>query len=491
MLATVLLTIIVILLIIVLAKSPEWKRKNLPPGPFSWPFIGNQSLLRKLTRELGGQHLAFWELNRRYGSDVIMLRLGISNIIVVSGNKTIQKLLNSEDFDGRPWSEFIKLRNMGMRKGITMNDGPEWKEVRSWAVRTLRTVGFGKREMSELIKDELVLILENLKDGGVREMRPMINSAVINVLWSLATGKRLCEGPRLRYVIELLERRTRAFDMAGGILSTFPWIRFIAPESSGYNLLTSINKEIKKLLMEVISEHKKKYVHGSESDLIDMFFREMYDDKESKPIFTDDQLMMILLDLFIAGTSTTTTNLDFLLLHMAVYQDIQRKVKEEIAANIGLEKLPEIEDKIKLPYTEAFMTEVQRTCGVTPIIGPRRTFQDVTFENYSIPKNAPILINIHSVHMDPDIFPNPHEFKPERFLKNGIYQPDENMLVFGKGRRRCPGEVLARTALFLLFVGIMQKNTLLPVPDRGPVTIEWVPGLTITPKPYEVLVVPQ
>ncbi|KAK2574915.1 hypothetical protein KPH14_002606 [Odynerus spinipes] len=486
MLSIILLTIIVILLVILAENSRRWNRKNLPPGPFPWPFIGNQSLLRRLTREMGCQHLAFWELARRYRSDLIMLRLGAHDVVVVSGNKAVQKLLNSDDFTGRPWNEFIKLRNMGVRKGITMSDGPEWKDVRSWVIRTLRTLGFGKRKMSDLINDELVQILENLKDGGVKRMKPLIAPAVINVLWTLTTGKRLHEGSRLQYFNELMERRTRVFDMVGGVLSTFPWIRYIAPETSGYNLLVTVNNELKSFLMEAINDHKKKYVPGSETDLIDMFLDEMYNEKGSKSVFTDDQLVMILLDLFIAGLTTTATSLDFLLLHMIVYQDVQRKVKEEIATNIGSDKLPELEDKSKLPYTEAVITEVQRMWAVTPIIGPRRTFEDTSLESYSIPKDTPILVNLYSVHMDPELFPNPCEFKPERFLKNGIYQPDENVLAFGKGKRRCPGEALARSALFLIFIGIMQKYTLLPVPNQGPTIVEAIPGLTLSPKEYEV-----
>lgn len=77
-----------------------------------------------------------------------------------------------------------------------MNDGPEWRVVRSWLVRTLRTLGFGRREMCNLIKEEVAGVLENLGAGGVKHLRPVIAPAVINVLWTLTTGKRLCEGPR-------------------------------------------------------------------------------------------------------------------------------------------------------------------------------------------------------------------------------------------------------------------------------------------------------
>lgn len=93
----------------------------------------------------------------------------------------------------------------------------------------------------------------------------------------------------------------------------------------------------------------------------------MYDQKGSKYIFTGkiksfvflftcidlfdifigEQLLMILLDLFLAGFNTTATALDFLFLHMVVHQDVQRKVREEIATKIGLEEFPKLEDRSK------------------------------------------------------------------------------------------------------------------------------------------------
>ncbi|KAL2713485.1 putative cytochrome P450 305a1 isoform X1 [Vespula squamosa] len=154
-------------------------------------------------------------------------------------------------------------------------------------------------------------------------------------------------------------------------------------------------------------------------------------------------------------------------------------------------KKTEILYRHRLPYVEAVMTEVQRMYVVTPIIGPRRVFQDTTLEGYSIPKNTTVLINLYSVNMDADLYPNPHEFKPERFLKSDAHQPDKNLVLFGKGNRRCPGENLAKSALFLLFVGIIQKYALLPVPGQGPYVVESMSGLTIAPKPYETMVVPQ
>ncbi|KAI4482451.1 hypothetical protein M0802_013692 [Mischocyttarus mexicanus] len=464
---------------------------DITGGPFPWPFIGNQSLLKKFIRKHGSRHVAFWKLAQKYKSDVINVKFGMQNIVVVSGVNAVNKLQRNDDFDGRPWNEFIKLRNMGIRKGIVMNDGAEWKEVRSWVVRTLKNIGYGKQKMSKLIHDETAMIIDSLKTGGKRRLIPIITPVVLNVIWTFVTGKRISEIEKLQYLIQLFEDRTRTFDFAGGILSSFPWIRFIAPETSGYNLLVKINNELKQLLTGIINVHKDNYAPDKEKDLIDMFIHEMNNDNGSNPIFTDEQLLLIMLDFFIAGINTTSSTLDFLLMNMVVYQDIQKKVKEEISTKIGLIELPKLEDRSKFHYLEAVITEAQRIWDIIPISGPRRVLKDTNFEGYFLSKNTTILINKYSVQMDPDLYPNPHEFKPERFLKDGIYQMDKNLMPFGKGNRRCPAEKLARSTIFLLFVSIMQKYTLLPVPGQGPYKVEAIQGLTLSTKPYEVLILPQ
>jgi cytochrome P450 family 2 subfamily W polypeptide 1 len=63
--------------------------------------------------------------------------------------------------------------------------------------------------------------------------------------------------------------------------------------------------------------------------------------------------------------------------------------------------------------------------------------------------------------------------------------------VFSLGKRQCPGISLAKTALFLLFTGIMQRYDLLPVPEEKPPSMQIKIGLTMSPKPYNVLLVPR
>ncbi|KYN45015.1 hypothetical protein ALC56_00489 [Trachymyrmex septentrionalis] len=449
-------------------------------------------------RKFGGQYLAFLELSKIYNSNIISLRLGTDDVIVVTNSKLVHEVCFSEIYDGRPWNEFIKLRNMGMRKGITFNDGEEWKELRSWSVRALRSVGFAKEAMMELITEEMTLMTEKLANGGVQQIRSAFSPAVINVLWMLITGQKPFDNlSRLQTFLKLMERRAGRFDVAGGVIAAFPWLRYIAPEMSGYNFLVKLNNELKSFLMETINEHKEQYIKGNEADFIDLFLQEMYNNVEEQndkvSVFSDDNLLVTLLDFFIAGFSTTTATLDNLFLQMANHQDIQRKLYKEINDVIGSHRLPKLEDRIKMPFAEAIITECQRLFHVTPIIGPRRVLKDTTLGNYKIPKNTTVLMHLYSNNMDPDLFPDPTSFRPERHInENGVYQKQhENIILFGKGKRRCPGEALAKSATFFFFVGVIQKFQLLPEPGKESIQIESKSGLIREPKPYKMLIVPR
>ncbi|XP_039315233.1 probable cytochrome P450 305a1 [Solenopsis invicta] len=493
MVVTAALMILTILFITVVLTRE--RPKGCPPGPFPWPFIGNQYYLRRLQKKYGGQHMAFLHLSKIYNSNVISLRLGGKYTIAVSDSKLIQQICVNEKYDGRPWNEFMKLRNLGMKKGLTANDGPEWKELHNWSARALRQVGFAKPAMVDLLNNEMTLIAKRLRDGGVQPIRPAFAPAVMNVLWFLVTRSNPSENPkRLQNFINMMDHRSQQFDATGGILSAIPWIRYIAPEMSGYNTVVTLNKELKTFLMDTINEHKKRYIKGNESDFIDLFLQEMYESEgqgERAHVFDDGNLIVTLIDFFIAGISTTTATLDILFMQITNHPDVQRKLHEEIDAVIG-NRTPSLEDRKKMPYTEAILNESQRLTSVVVLLAPHRTVEDTILDGYKIPKDTIVLLNVHCNNMDPDVYPDPNSFRPERFInKDGNYQTQENLIQFGKGKRRCIGEVLARSAIFLLFVGVMQKYRLLPLPGKGSVNAEFTIGIIKELKHYELLIVPR
>ncbi len=153
--------------------------------------------------------------------------------------------------------------------------------------------------------------------------------------------------------------------MSGGILSQMPWLRFIAPETTGYNLIRSLNKEFYELFTEVIEEHLKDFSDDKScDDLIYAFIKEMKEKEENlSSTFTIKQLVMVILDIFIAGATTTSTTIDLALMSMLLHPNVQKKCREEI------EKVENLKysNRSLMPFTVATLLESQRIFSITPV----------------------------------------------------------------------------------------------------------------------------
>ena len=148
----------------------------------------------------------------------------------------------------------------------------------------------------------------------------------------------------------------------------------------------------------------------------------------------DIELIQVVNDFFLAGTETTSTTLRWALLYMMKYADVQERVQEEIDAVVGRDRLPQISDKPKLPYTEAVIHEIQRHGSIVFVSGIRYTRVDAEFRGYVIPKGTIILTNLRTATRDPTVWDDPEVFNPERFLDDeGRVKKMKEGMVFGSG----------------------------------------------------------
>ncbi|KAJ9576498.1 hypothetical protein L9F63_025608 [Diploptera punctata] len=454
---SVLLVITALLLTIFNILRKSTRPKNFPPGPPWLPIIGSSSYLKRMCKEKCYMHLAVAEMTRQYKSPVIGLKLGSERTIIVTTYDAVQQVHTREEYEGRPYNFFIKLRSMGARRGITFTEGEVWHEQRSFAVRHLKQVGYGKQLMEDMIIKEVWDLLDTLgKEGksGSSEVTVgrYVTPCVLNVLWVLVTGSRFSswDDPRLQQLMQLMSMRAKAFDMSGGLLNQFPWLRFLAPEWSGYNIILRINAQLKNIIMGSINDHYNKYDPNVTGDLVDAYLHEIEARKHLESSnFTNEQLMQICMDFFIAGAIPIGATLDFLVLMMLLHPQVQQKVQKEIDTVVGRNRLPQLSDRNNLPYLEAVLMEVQRMFIVTPVTGPRRVTKDTVLCGYDIPKDTTVLISLWSVHRDVKHWGDPDVFRPDRFIDNkGELIKDDWLLNFGVGKRRCLGEALGRSCVF-------------------------------------------
>lgn len=434
-----------------------------------------------------------------YDSPILGLKLGSEYTVVVLNYALVRYVNTHPEFEGRPDNFFFQLRTMGQRRGISLIEGQFWTEQRSFVTQHLRLAGYGREPMDQQIGQELSALLHLIAELKSKPVWPgsFLATSVLNVLWSITAGTQLSRSdPRMIRLLNLMQERCKAFDETGGVLNTMPWIRHVAPEWSGFNLINRFNREMHALLMETIAEHKADYTEKKAADdLIYAFIKEMRSQQQSKQCthFTDSQLIMLMVDLFIAGSQETSISLDLAIMTLALYPKVQTRVYAELMQSQLTDDLPKYSDRMRMPYTHAVLHEVHRFYDIFPLAGPRRTLRETTLAGYTIPKHTTILMGNRQVHMDADHWGDPAIFRPERFLDADMNIVNtERLIPFGAGRRKCLGEQLARNCMFTYFVGIVQRFAVeLPASTPGVEhprpQRELQPGMVHSAKPYHVV----
>lgn len=140
-------------------------------------------------------------------------------------------------------------------------------------------------------------------------------------------------------------------------------------------------------------------------------------------------------DLFVAGTETTATSILWTVLIFLHHPDVQEKCYQEIKRIVGTEHAPNMRDKQEMTYVEATIMEMQRWVNISSVGVWHGLAYDVIFQGYKFPKDAIVLPNLDSVLHDPELWDNPQDFRPDRFIgPEGKLSRPEQLIPFGIGR---------------------------------------------------------
>nr|AWM96409.1 cytochrome P450 2K1-like protein [Dugesia japonica] len=451
--------------------SRVFKRRSIPNGlketpiEYGWPILG---IIPKIKGPMQNYLL---ELSRKHGP-IFRIRLGMRDVVILGNYQTIRKALvdDAQIFSGR-WK--MKLVSVVTHdSGIVFKDGPVWSTQRSFILKVLRDFGMGKSISQDIVQGECLFLLNELDSlqGEIIDFSKIIPIYTANIISKFIMNKRFDRSdPRIKFIEYAIFQTSKQSDIVQRLHLMFP-IFDKSTIISKFNLwITSklqLFSKVERVFHDEIEEHKTNLDYNSEGDdLIDRFLLEQNRLSQSTGIvesFTDKQLIFMTFEMFGAGYETTSTTLGWSMLFMSRYKDIQKKVYEEILNVIGEERMPTMNDKKSLNYTQAVMDEILRLSSVAPLGIFHRTFNDTSVDNYFIPKNSLVFANYYACHTDPDIWLKPVEFYPEHFLikcENDElkYSPREELIPFGIGKRQCIGESLARMEYFIFFVSILQR----------------------------------
>ncbi|XP_015598468.1 methyl farnesoate epoxidase [Cephus cinctus] len=486
MLHTLLFLFFVLLVVFFIYDSikPEY----FPPGPRWLPLVGCLPRFWILRKKCGYIHEAIKELSDIYGP-VLGLKLGKQKLIVISGHDLVKKVLLQEEFNGRPDGFFFRLRAFEKRRGVLFTDGPAWYEMRKFTMKHFRNFGLGQTTMINRVTVEaenLVKELQKQCKNGPILMHRVFDVAIINSLWIMFAGHGFEYGDKkMKDILDTVHTAFRVMDTMGGLVSQMPFLRFLIPELSGYNELVRIHEKFWAFIDEEITNHDMKLDINLPQDLIDTFLIEISRNKSADSIFNRENLLILCLDLFLAGSETTSNTLAWTFICLALYPEWITRLQKDLEKVVGRNRPPCMSDAPSLPRIEAFLAEVQRSHILAPFGIPHRATKDVTLGGYKIPKDTLVLLSYYSVAMDKDHWENPKEFRPQRFLdSNGQFSQKSAAIPFGQGKRRCLGEILARSTLFLFFTYVIHYFDFEISPVHGTPDPNGYDGFSISPKPY-------
>ena len=140
-----------------------------------------------------------------------------------------------------------------------------------------------------------------------------------------------------------------------------------------------------------------------------------------------------------------------------------------------------------MPFTEAVLLEVQRLGNIVPSSLLHANSRETNIGDYILPQETSINSSMEAILMDPNVFTDPYIFNPDRFIdENGCFIPHPNVVPFGVGKRRCLGEVLAKTELFIFFAGLIQKFEIKLANEEDVPSTKYRPGITLSPYPFKI-----
>ncbi|GFO05890.1 cytochrome p450 2b19 [Plakobranchus ocellatus] len=420
--------------------------------------------------------------------------MGPFRCVMLNGYDLISEALykHHESLLGRP-NNFVH-NEINQHTGIISLSGDKWKEQRTFLQSSLRLLGVGRNIMAERIKGEADYLLTTIDaaQGEPLDISNLVMVCVTNVICGVAFTKRFDQEDKT--ILYWLASIKRTFELLGSsaAINFFPILKYAPGDMFYYNELHSVLNNMRETVWGWFDRDNRKINVSDQAfeDLVQAFLTEIERRKEEHVVKTsldEANLLSSMLNLFFAGTETTSNTIVFAVLYMVNFPHLQEKLYQEMEDAVGTDRAPNMSDKNKLPFLSAFIMETQRFAGVVPLGIDRLATKDIHLGGYTITKGTSVMLNLDSVLRDESAWGDPDIFRPDRFLDgDGSVIVKKELIPFGIGKRNCLGEGLASMELFLFLAALVQKFEFLPEKNGELPTMTPNVGFSRVAQPFKV-----
>ncbi|CAN6584425.1 unnamed protein product [Malus baccata var. baccata] len=464
--------LVAIFLILIYKWSFTSTPNSSPPSPRKLPVIGN-------LHQLGlYPHRSLGALAQRHGP-LMMLHFGSMPVLVVSSAEAASEVMKTHDiaFSSRPKITFFKKFLYDFKDVASAPYGEYWRQVKGICVlnllsrkkvRSFRTVR--EEEANSMIKN--IMKQSTSTTSSVFNLSEIFLTLTNDVISRITLGTKYSDGDEdgkmfKGLTVELTEIMSRI-----NIGDYIPWLSWCSRLNGLDAKQDDLAKRYDDFLETVVQKHMDGDDHvknDDEKDLVDVLLSLQKENVLPIPL---DRVCIkaITLDMFSAGTDTTSTALEWTMTELLRHPRVMKKLQNEVRGIVGNKTDITEDDLVGMDYLKAVIKESLRLHPPFPLLLPRMSTQDVKINGYDIKANTQVIVNAWQIGRDPKSYDNPEEFEPERFLSSDIdYKgKDFELIPFGAGRRGCPGIQFAVAVKEIALANLVHKfDWALPGVARG------------------------
>ncbi|KAI8994236.1 CyP450 monooxygenase [Trametes punicea] len=450
-----------------------WKARSrghpLPPGPKSLPIVGNLFSVPKAR-----PWEAYRDMSLQYGDIVSMQLLGQRIMIIGSGKAAFELLeKRSANFSDRPVSPMIELIGWEWDFGF-MPYGSLWRQHRRLFWQHFQPGAIPK--YYQIQREASIKFLRKLLTSPAQlegHIRYALASSILKAVYGIEVAEH---GDKIVETVDLaMEGVALGLTPGAFLVEYLPFLRHVpawVPGAGFQKRLARWRNASHAMLDLPFEEAKRALKQGATPSIVATIL------SAAPSSGVDEQLTKNVAAIaYAGGADTTSSTFQTFFLAMSLYPEVQTRARAELVAFIGPDRLPDLSDRNALPYIDAIIKECLRWQNATPLGLPHAVVEDDEYDGYFIPAGTVTFPNTWAILHDPNEYPEPDSFLPERFIKDGRLNPDVRdpaTVAFGFGRRICPGRYFADATLFLNVARVLHVFEIGPPLDTDgrPVRIE-------------------